>query len=110
MNIQGNIFLVKLMSKTELYGLILINLVVLVFEIKLGVKVVIWNGGIYCGLTWPFLNIHLLVGWLFLISFQPKLESCNEVFQVLVDGLCVFYSSRIEFSVFFYQEGSRNYN
>ena len=38
-NIQSNIFLVKLMSKTELYGLVLINLIVLVFEMKLGAEV-----------------------------------------------------------------------
>ena len=64
---------------------------------KLGAEVVIWNGGIYYGLTWPFPNIHLLVGWLFLISFQPKLESCDGFFQVPVDGLCVFCGSSIEF-------------
>ena len=61
-NIQSKHLLVKLTSKTEVYGLVLINLIVLVFEMKLGAKVVIWNGGIYCGLTWPFPNIHLLVG------------------------------------------------
>ena len=61
-NIQSKHLLVKLTSKTELYGLVLINLIVLVFEMKLGAEVVIWNGGIYCGLTWPFPNIHLLVG------------------------------------------------
>ena len=60
--IQSKHLLVKLTSKTQLYGLVLINLIVLVFEMKLGAKVVIWNGGIYCGLTWPFPNIHLLVG------------------------------------------------
>ena len=97
MNIQSKHLLVKLMSKTELYGLVLINLIVLVFEMKLGAEVVIWNGGIYCGLTGPFPNIHLLVGCLLLLSFQRKLESCNRVFQVLVDGLCVFCSSGIEF-------------
>ena len=70
----------------------------LVFEMKLGAEVVIWNGGIYCGLIGPFPNIHLLVGCLLLLSFQrKKLESCNRVFQVPVDGLCVFCSSSIEF-------------
>ncbi|KAK7860466.1 aspartic proteinase cdr1 [Quercus suber] len=60
---------------------------------KLGAEVVIWNGGIYCGLTWPFPNIHLLVGYLFLVSFQPKLESCNGVFQVPVDASLIEASS-----------------
>ena len=94
-NIQSKHLLVKLTSQTKLYGLVLINLIVLVFEMKLGAKVVIWNGGIYSGLTWPFPNIHLLVGQLFLVSFQPKLEFCNRVFQVPVNGLCVFCSSGI---------------
>ena len=58
-NIQSKHLLVKLTSKTELYGLVLINLIVLVFEMKLGTEVVIWNGGICCGLTWPFPNILL---------------------------------------------------
>ena len=61
-NIQSKHLLVKLASKTELYGLVLINSIVLEFEMKLGAEVVIWNGGIYCSLTWPFPNIHLLVG------------------------------------------------
>ena len=58
-NIQSKHLLVKLTRKTELYGLVLINLIVLVFEMKLGTEVVIWNGGICCGLTWPFPNILL---------------------------------------------------